>query len=275
MARTASAAPKAAPKVAPKATPKKVAPVAQKVKRDLVEEARQNKLYRLPSGGGIWYKLRQTNITVFDEETGLVRQLRYSPNENSVFTDEQGDNIIREQIIFRDKELYVPFSKPNLMKYLDLHPDNYANGGNRFELVNNEAKAEVEVEQEFAMVDAVGMIRDKSIEELLPVALYLGIDVNQKNMEIKRELLQEAKANATRFIKMFDNPQVQTRSTIMNAVDFQILRADGDGLKWYDSGKLIVSTPVGQETLDVATRFCLTEKGALVLEEIENQLSRI
>jgi hypothetical protein len=158
---------------------------------------------------------------------------------------------------------------------LDLHPDNFANGGNRFELVNNEAKAEVEIEQEFAMVDAVTMVRDKSIDELLPVALYLGIDVNQKNMEIKRELLQEAKSNPNRFIKMFDNPQVQTRSTIMNAVDFQILRADGDGLKWYDSGKLIVSTPAGQETLDVATRFCLTEKGAVVFEEIERQLSKI
>ena len=94
-------------------------------------------------------------------------------------------------------------------------------------------------------------------------------------MESKRELLQEAKSNPNRFIKMFDNPQVQTRSTIMNAVDFQILRADGDGLKWYDSGKLIVSTPVGQETLDVATRFCLTEKGATVFEEIERQLSKI
>ena len=71
---------------------------------------------------------------------------------------------------------------------------------------------------------------------------------------------------------MFDNPQVL--GTIMNAVDFQILRADADGLKWYDSGKLIVSTPVGQDTMDTATRFCLT-KGAIVFEEIERQLSKI
>ena len=264
--------PKATPKAAPAATK---ASLSQKVKRNLVEEARQNKLYRITNGGGIWYKLKQNNITVFDEETGQVRQLRYSPNENSVWADEQGENIIREQIIFNNKELYVPYTKPNLMKYLDLHPDNYANNGSRFELVNNEAKAEVEIEQEFAMVDAVGMVRDKSIEELLPVALYLGLDINQKNMEIKRELLQEAKSNPTRFIKMFDNPQVTTRSTIMNAVDFQILKADADGLKWYDSGKLIVATPAGQETMDVATRYCLSEKGAVVFEEIERQLSKI
>ena len=61
----------------------------------------------------------------------------------------------------------------------------------------------------------------------------------------------------------------------MNTVDFQILRMDDDGMKWYDSGKIIVSTPAGQDTMDVATRFCLTDKGAPVLEEIERQLSKI
>jgi len=53
------------------------------------------------------------------------------------------------------------------------------------------------------------------------------------------------------------------------------LRADNDALKWYDSGRLIVATPAGQDTIDIATRFCLSEKGAMVLDEIETQLSKI
>jgi len=171
--------------------------------------------------------------------------------------------------------LTVPYSKPNLSKYLDLHPDNIANGGNVFFLIDTEKKAEVSLEKEFEVLDAVGMVRDKSIDELLPVAMYLGIDTNQKNMEIKRELLREAKGNPKRFVEMFDNPVVKTRSVIMSAVDFQILKADTDGLKWYDSNGLIVSTPAGQNTLDIATRFCLSEKGATVYEEIERQLSKI
>ena len=179
-----------------------------------------------------------------------------------------------EQIIFRRKELYVPYTKPNLSKYLDLHPDNVANGGSEFSLINNEVKAEVEIETEFAVVDAVSMVRDKSIDELLPVALYLGIDVNQKNIEIKRELLSEAKSNPAGFIKMFDNPTVKVRSTLTSAVDFQILKADNDGLRWFDTNGLVVSTPAGQETMDVATRFCLS-KGATAYAEIEEQLSKI
>ena len=235
----------------------------------------KDKVYTITKGGGIWYKLKQNNITVFDEESQQVRQLRYSPNEMSVWADEQGENIIREQIAFIQKNILVPYTKPNLQKYLNLHPDNVANGGKVFNLVDTEKKATVELDKEFIMLDAVGMVRDKSIDELLPVAMYLGIDTNQRNMEIKRELLMQAKSNPNRFIEMFDNPVVKVKSTIISAVDFQILRADNDGLKWYDSNRLIVATPAGQDTVDIATRYCLSEKGAMVLEEIENQLSKI
>lgn len=264
--------PKSAPKAAPAAT---TTASKTKVKRNILDEKKRDKVYNIVRGGGIWYKLKQSNITVFDEETGTVRQLRYSPNENSVFADEQSENIIREQIVFTNKTLTVPYNNPPLAKYLDLHPDNVANGGNEFILVDTERAAEVSLEKEFETLDAVGMVRDKSIDELIPVAMFLGINTNQKNMEIKRELLREAKANPKRFIEMFDNPVVKVKSTIMSAIDFQILKAATDGLKWYDSNRLIVATPVGQETIDVATRFCLSEKGAMVLEEIENQLSKI
>ena len=268
--------PKSAPKAAPQAAPVSTVSTSKtKVKRNLVDDAKRDKVYTINKGGGIWYKLKQNNITIFDEETGRVRQLRYSPNEMSVWADEQSENIIREQIVFISKNLLVQYTKPNLQKYLDLHPDNVANGGKVFHLVDTEKKATVELDKEFITLDAVGMVRDKSIDELLPVAMYLGIDTNQKNMEIKRELLREAKANPKRFIEMFDNPVVKVKSTIMSAVDFQILRADQDGLKWYDSNRLIVATPAGQETIEIATRFCLSEKGAMVLDEIESQLSKI
>ena len=274
MATTAKKpAAKPAPKATPKSTPVKSKSVQSKIKREQSEK--KPSMYTVLNGGGIWFKLRQTNITVFDEETQTVRQLRYSPNEMSVWADEQSENIIREQIVFRKKTITVPYNKPNLKNYLDKHPDNTANGGGVFHMVDTAKKAEVEIETEFAVVDAVAMVRDKSIDELLPIALFLNIDVNQKNIEIKRELLTHAKVNPKNFMSMFDNPSVQVRSTIMSAIDFQILNNKESGLFWYDSNKLIVSTPAGKDTLDIATRFCLSEKGSMVLEEIERQLSNI
>lgn len=283
--KKSTAAPKAGrPKAAPKAAtmaPPVAAPLSTissskaKVKRNIVDDSKKPKVYTILKGSGIWYKIKQRNITVFDEETQRVRQLRYSPNENSVWADEQSENIIREQIVFINGNLSVPYTKPNLSAYLDLHPDNVKNGGQVFNLVDSSVKAVVELETEFEALDAVSMIRDKSIEDLLPAAMYLGISTNQSNIEIKRELLLKAKANPKGFIQLFDNPVVKVKSTIMNAVDFQILKSAPDGLKWYDTNQLIVSTPAGQNTIDIATRFCLSEKGALVLEEIENQLSKI
>lgn len=245
------------------------------IKRNLVDDSKKTRVYTIPKGGGNWYKIKQKNITVFDEETGQVRQLRYSPNEMSVWVDEQSENTIREQIVFVEGNLSVPYTKPNLIEYLTRHPDNKANGGNVFNLVDSTKKADMELDTEFEILDAVSMIRDKSIEDLLPAAMYLGISTSQSNMEIKRELLLKAKTNPKGFIQLFDNPVVKVKSTVMSAIDFQILKSAADGMKWYDTNKLIVSTPAGQNTVDIMTRFCLSEKGALVLEEIENQLSRI
>ena len=268
--KTGSRTSKSAPISSPIST---LSTSAAPIKR--VENTKKDKIYTILKGGGIWFKLRQQNITVFDESTGKVRQLRYSPNENSIFADEQSENTIREQIIFNNKTLPVPHTNPPLQKYLDLHPDNVSNGGKVFSLIDTEKKAEMQLDKEFAILDAVGMVRDQSIEQLLPVAMFLGIDTSQKNMEIKRELLMQAKANPKGFIEMFDNPIVRIKSTLISAVDFQILKSDADGMKWFDSKKLIVSTPAGQNTVDIATRYCLSEKGALVLEEIERQLSKI
>lgn len=272
--------PKSAPKasvisepiVAPLSTPSSSSAV---VKRNLVDDSKKTRVYTIQKGGGNWYKIKQKNITVFDDETGRVRQLRYSPNEMSVWVDEQSENTIREQIVFVEGNLSVPYTKPNLIEYLTKHPDNKANGGKVFNLVDSTKKADMELDTEFEILDAVSMIRDKSIEDLLPAAMYLGISTSQSNMEIKRELLLKAKANPKGFIQLFDNPVVKVKSTIMSAIDFQILKSATDGMKWYDTNKLIVSTPAGQNTVDIMTRFCLSEKGALVLEEIENQLSRI
>lgn len=275
-AKKSNGRPKSAPKAAPTASPLSTPSTSTtKVKRVVADDSKKDKVYTIQKDGGHWFKIKQNNITVFDEDTQSVRQLRYSPNEMSVWADEQSENIIREQIVFNKKNLFVPYTKPNLQKYLDLHPDNKVNGGKVFHLVDTEKKATLELDKEFLSLDAIAMVRDKSIEELLPIAMFLGVDTNQKNMEIKRELLREAKSNPKRFIEMFDNPVVRTKSVIMSAVDFQILKADNDGLKWFDSNRLIVSTPTGQDTLDIATRFCLSEKGSLVFEEIQSQLDKI
>ena len=234
---------------------------------------RKTKVYTIPRGAGILFRIKSDAI-IYDNETGRNRQIRYCPNEPSVYADEQSSNAIRAHVLFEEGILAVPANQANLQEFLDLHPMNRANGGGTFELVNTEAKAELDLDNEFLLHDAVSLVRNKSIDELMPVAIYLNMDTNQKNAELKRELLMEAKGNPKRFIELFDNPTVQVRAIIKKAVDFQILNSKEDGMYWFDSNRLIVATPVGQDTIKVMTQFCLTEKGSTALESIREELEK-
>ena len=231
--------------------------------------------YEIISGGGIVTMLPQKGVTVYDAENDTVREIRYCPNEPSIWADEQGDKARKEAVVFRDRRLFVPKEKPNLRKFIDVHPMNQANGGNLFRQIDKTRDAEKELKEEFLLNDAISMVRDKSIEELLPVALFFGFNVNAPTSEIRFNLLNIAKKKPAQFIESFDNPQVQARSIVKQAGDYQFINLKKDGVYWFDSNSLIVSVPGGQDPLDVMTRCCLTEKGASVLSNLEDKLSRL
>ena len=54
------------------------------------EKVQQHKEYEVIKGGGIVFMLPQKGVTVYDEEKNTVREIRYCPNEPSIWTDEQG-----------------------------------------------------------------------------------------------------------------------------------------------------------------------------------------
>lgn len=235
----------------------------------------KNVVYRIPRGGGIVFMIQQRGVTVYDEAENKVRTIRYCPQEPSIYVDEQSDNAVKEAVIFRDGMLLVPKEKPNLQAYLNAHPDNIANGGNVFEMVNETKKASETLEREFSISEAVDMVRDKSIQDLLPVAIYFGVNVNRETAEIRYDLLQIAKKTPNEFIESFGSPIVMARAAMQQASDFQIINVKSNGVYWFDSNSLIVSVPVGQNGLEVASRFCLTEKGITFYEDIKDRLNKL
>ena len=260
---------KAPEPVAKKPTVKKM----PKLKRK--ESELQNKEFEVPKGGGIALMLPQKGVTVYDEEADSVREIRYCPNESSIYTDEQSKNAVKKSVVFREGKLFVPKDKPNLRKFLEVHPQNMSNGGKTFREVNKKRDAETQLKKEFISNDAISMVRDKEIGELLPVALFFNVNIDKPVTEIRYDLLQIAKKKPSEFIKSFDSPQVVARSIVKQSGDYQILNIKKDGVYWFDSNSLIVSVPVGQDALDVMVRFCLTEKGASVLSTLEERLEKL
>lgn len=255
------------------ATQVKEAPKKTVVRKEPV--VNKNAEYELIEKGGIVTMLPMAGVTVYDEEKDTVRELRYCPNEPSVWSDEQGDKAKKEAVIFRDGRLFVRKNQPNLKRFMELHPGNQANGGRLFRVIDKGREAETELKREFLLTDAITMVRDKPIEDLLPVAIYFGYNVNASTSDIRYNLLQKAKKNPQEFIQAFDNPQVHARSTVQQSENYQFIQTKSDGVYWFDSKKLIVSVPAGMEPIDVMTRFCLTEKGAAVLSNLEDKLSKL
>ena len=268
--------PKSQPKTEePISVAQKLAPASKKRKIKRVEHLTKTSEYEIPKRAGVVYLLPQKGVTVYDEDQDTVREIRYCPNEPSIWVDEQSDNAIKESVAFREGKLFVPREKPNLKKFLDLHPFNMSNGGKLFKEVDKRRDAETELMREFKLTEAVSMVRDKDIQELLPIALYFKVNINQPTAEIRYNLLNIAKRKTQEFIEAFDSPQVTTRASIQQARDYQIINVKDNGCYWFDSNTLIVSVPVGQDPMDVMVRFCLTEKGAPVLGDIEQRLDRL
>lgn len=229
--------------------------------------------FELCSQNGAIFLMRNTSFSFYDEEKNETRFARYCSSENSIFLDEQNDRAIKTPITFVKGKLFVSKQKPNLLKFLSLHPLNESNGGSLFRMVNTEEKARVELDEEFLIVDAISLIRTKSLEELMSVALAKNIDVDRPVDEIKHDLLVFAKQDPSSFIQAFDNPVVGMKAKVKKAVSYQVINIKDDAVTWFDTNKHIISVPAGQDPVDVFVRYCMTETAAPVVAEIERQLN--
>ena len=66
--------------------------------------------------------IKQKNVTVYDPEKDKIRSIRYCPNENSIWTEEQSEFAKVGAIIFREGRLIVRSNQPNLKAFLRAHP---------------------------------------------------------------------------------------------------------------------------------------------------------
>lgn len=266
-------------KSAPKVAVESAAPKTKKaptIKRTVPNDEQMPSVFiPINNKGGIVLKLRNSNLSYFDKDAGMVRQIRYAPLEQSVFVDEQSANPVVEQVFMYDKMLIVPIEKPNLRKFLELHPDNQANGGSVFKQLDRAKPKAQEVDNEFLVHDAITIIKSKSLSDLIPLAMSLKINIDQDDLSVKRDLVRYARRDPEKFLDMTTNPLVEVRSTTSQAFDFNIVRNNGGAVVWYDTNKVIVTVPTGQNAQETLARYCMTDQGSSVLSEIDRQLAEI
>ena len=110
-----------------------------KVRRE--EKEKSVSEYKTVKKSGSILIMAQKNVTIIDD--GRVREIRYCPSEPSIFKDEQESDSRRAPVMFTEGRLFVRPDQPNLKEFLDRHPDNVANGGKRFYLVDETKQKKV------------------------------------------------------------------------------------------------------------------------------------
>ena len=228
--------------------------------------------YELMSPNGMFFLMKAGPVSVYDEETDSIRAIRYIPKEDSIYMEDQTSKPMKKPIIFENGRLWVARNKPNLKKFMDLHPLNQANGGSTFKKVDLSKSAAVDLKQEYEVIDALALIRQKPLTEVLTVATAYAMDTDRPVDEIKHDLIQYAKKNPKAFVEAFDNPVIETKAIIKKAMTSGIIKHDAGHMKWVDNNGHILAIPVGQDPMEVFGRWCMTETGSVVLNEIKRQL---
>ena len=236
------------------------------------KETRIVKEYELLGQNGIMFLLKPGPVSVYDESSDSIKSVRYIPQENSILVEDQTSKPIKRPIVFQNGKLFVNPNQPNLAKFLDLHPGNSSNGGNMFRKVDLEKTASLSIDSEYEVVDALVLIRDKPASDLLSVATALGYKTDRPFDQIKHDLMVYAKSNPKDLIESFDNPIIEAKALVKQALSFGIVYEKSGGICWQDNHQHIIACPVGLDPSDVLARFCLTEKGADVLSEIKRNL---
>lgn len=231
------------------------------------------KEYEVIKGGGIMFMMGKSEYTVYDEKRGGVVLIRYCESEKSVYKDEQSETSVMSPIVFENKRLFVPPTKPNLAEFLEKHPGNEANGGSIFRFIDYRKNAKDTIDKEFQVVDALILVRTKPVDDLLSVATSLGINTDRLIDEVKHDLTVYAKKNPVVFSQMFDDPATKVKSDVKKAVSYGVIANVGGYVRWKDTNNHIIAVPEGKDFVDVMTRYCLTEAGSPVYEEIKRQLS--
>tara|TARA_R110000851_G_scaffold185529_2_gene334817 strand:+ start:289 stop:1077 length:789 start_codon:yes stop_codon:yes gene_type:complete len=233
-------------------------------------------------------KDKKRRLMVWDEEKKISRPIRHCPSEPSIFMDEQSEFAYVVPIVFMHGYLEVPKEQQITQRFLDNHPDNFANGGNWFEEVNDEKESETELDLAEMKVDIYNAIRERAEKDDGAYALEAVVAVLEDSVvvasemgmkSLKRRIYQEIESNPFYFVDddgdvtVFEDDYINRKYFVLRAIKEAVIKKSptNKSMVWVRDNKTIATAPRGVELTDFFTDFLATEDGMLVAEEIKKR----
>jgi hypothetical protein len=220
---------------------------------------------------------KRRQLLHFDEEKGINRALRYSKNQKSVFEDEQDGTAILEPIVMEDGKITVIKTNPILQEFMDMHPDNIANGGTLFYEFDPQKVAEDRVRNLNLEVDALIAARSLDLDKMKSIArVHLESNVDKMTAaEIKHDILLFARNYPEDFLYAIEDPDIDVNDISSRAFDeaYVTFRAGKDihyNLK--NNKKKILTVPFGDRKEDVFMSWLKSDEGLEFYQYLEKQM---
>lgn len=230
----------------------------------------------LLSGGmsPLTYKIRSVGMLWFDEDKKINRELRYAPNQKSLFVDEQDDRVQIEHVIFENGALYVPRTNVVLQQLLSsYHPE----AGKVWEEIDELQEAVDDIDQIELELEALKLVQELEIEHLEAILrTELGSEVTtMSSKEIKRDCYLFAKNNPSLFTEIANDEDIKLRNLANRSVENGVvnLADDNTTFKWAKTGKKILTVPFDEHPYTAFARFLKTDDGINVMKAIEKKLA--
>ena len=265
----------------PMAEPKVVVeqPIVKEPKDNKPKDPRDNweikdRRYVLRNGlTPLSYSIASRNQYYFDTVKGYEREICYTKNQNTPFTDEMKGQRRLGRIVFRNGVLFVPKEKVGLQQFLSLfHPKR----DKLFFEVKPQLLAKNELENINLEVDALLAARECEIDMAEAIMrVEIGSKVSSlSSKELKRDLMVFAKRKPKLFLDLMKDDSIHLRNIGIKAREMGIINLSGDQrtFSWASTGRKLLQVPFEEHPYSALAAWFKTDEGMEILQSVEKQL---
>jgi len=244
------------------------------VKPNVIGDQLRDKTYLLTGGRApLTYSIKTRNVYWFDENRKVQREVKYCPNQQTIFVDEMVGPQNMSHITFYDGILNVPRENQMLQKFLDIHPGN----GQVFEEFNPVQIAEDQTASLELEIEALMVAKNLDIDLAEAVMrVEIGSKVtNMSSKELKRDLLLYAKQNPALFLELVEDDNVVLRNFGIKAAEQGIINLSPDQrtFTWASNKRKLMNVPFDEHPYSALAAWFKTDEGMEIYSNIEKQLS--
>ncbi len=215
------------------------------------------------------FRVNTSRITLFDKTLKINRAVRYAPNQNSLFADEQSGVVRLEHVSFVDGNLFVPRSNPTLQILMSLmHPE----AGKKWHELDLKKEAEDElaiIENEMEATQLAASMDLEHLEAIMRTELGSSVS-DMSSKELKRDAYIFARRNPKLFVELANDEDIKLRNLANRVVEIGLvdLTDDNTVFKWASNSKKMFTVPFGDNPYAAFAQYLKTDEGADVMTAI-------